>query len=445
MKRSVAIYAGLLVAALVGAYLTWTAEPETEAATGTTVARFDRQNIDTLTWESQQKSLRLEVREDERGRHVWVEVRRSAPSESTASSDRGDREHGKAPAESEAPDVGTDSLAADADRESVSEHADGGEGRSPETTRSTGGSGDAGNGASDGETDRTESYLASDAVEQIFEKLSPLRAERELTVDSEDRRDAYGFDESKGTLTVRTADGTERSFTVGGYAYGRRHVYVRDDSDDQFFVVDAGLVRPFFGPNRRLKQQRVVDTDAHRIERIVVRGDEESAELTHHHPDDPSASYWSLGKGDQKSPTASSWVDKLLRLRLDNFVTDDRPADLRRAAVVELGTSSGPKTELELYRHPGGRAGTEFFAESDFTRRLVRLRRSSASTLFSDLGRLLEGKGGAEGRRQPSSPSPHQKGPRPERRQKGSAPGELPSNRGTGRSPRSPESAPPGD
>lgn len=448
MKRSVAIYAVLLVAALLGAYLTWTAEPATEAATGTTVARFEREAIDQLVWETDAKVLRLDVRSDDRGRYVWVEeTRKSNRSESAGSADRDGGESSNDPADTGTSEVGTDASRSDTVAGDDSGEPDAAGGPAATEQRGSGDSETAGTtepGSSDGNSasETTDSYLASDAVEQIFEQIAPVRADREVSVESDDRRAAYGFDEPKGTLTVRTSDGGDRSFTVGGYAYGRRHVYVRDDSDDRYFVVDAGLVRPFLGPSRRLKQREVVDTERRAVERILLRGDEESAELVHHHPDDPAASYWSLGEEDEKSPTARSWVDKLMRLRLDAYVTGERPADLQRAAVVELRTRSGPETRLELFRARGDGAGAEFYAESTFTRSLVRLRNSSASTLFSDIRRLLEGDVDTG---EPAQPSPRRKGASPGSRQKGRPPGGLPRDRGTGRPSQPPASAPSGE
>jgi len=406
MNRTIAVYAISLVAALGASYWSWTSRTETETPGGTTIARFDPDDIDAITWESDQKRLHLDVRNDDRGRYVWVEVRekakRSGASDSEGSAggtrrtnrDAGGRtEEAASSGRADATGVsGAESPGADA--------ADAAPAAGGEPTTSPGAD-------TEGETD---SYLASSAVETLFEQLDPLRARRGLEAETRERRAMFGFDDPVGTLTVETGAGDRtRSFTVGDYTYGRRHLYLRDDRARAYYVADTEAVDLLRRSERRLRQRQLVDRRQPDLRRVVVRTGDQSAELVQHNPDDPSAAYWSTGSKDEKSRTAAAWIRKLLRLRIDRFVPDESESTLDRTATVVVHSRQGPPTRLRLLE--GGSAeSTRYFARSEFTRELVELPEGSASQFVDDIETLLAGGeiSGAErapGRRPGRSPA----------------------------------------
>ncbi|MFB6262131.1 MAG: DUF4340 domain-containing protein, partial [Bradymonadaceae bacterium] len=208
MNRSVAMYAGLLVVALGASYLSWTSEGDEAASGKTVVARFDPADIERIEYTSDEAELTLDVRKDERGRYVWVEEKRSIPVGPGSKKGEGPEpdETGGSSASTTGPDAGGNPDAGSPDA-------------GPPDAATSPGSEPA------TETEK-KAYKASAAAGDLLDSLAPLEATRQLDVATEKQKKRYGLADPSESMTTHLKSGSARTFQIGDYAYGRRHVYI---------------------------------------------------------------------------------------------------------------------------------------------------------------------------------------------------------------------------
>lgn len=397
MRRSVIVYAVVFVVAMVGAYVSWTSDPETGGGDQTVqVADIAREDVASIRYETDEATLNLEPRSDEFGRYVWVVEERKAVEDddsSTGGSDAGDAATADAGGERGATKV--------ADTETDTE-IDAGRDTGTDVGTGDGGPAKPGRPIPDDDAESGESeekpkrlaYKASPAIDELFESLAPLEAKRRVDIGGDDERESFGFDDPHATLEIRLKSGGTRTLTLGGYSFGRRHLYVRDEKQGGVFVVDAGFVGPLEYPDSRLREHRLLEAHERDVVEVDVESAGESVELVHRNRSDPRASYWSVGSSDAENESVSSWVGKLLGLRIDRFV-DDPGDDLERVLGVRVVPAEGSPVEIDVYRG-AGEGEPKWFARSNYTRSHVRLQRSRATGLIDDLDAVLDAGNQAE-------------------------------------------------
>lgn len=405
MRRSVVVYAVLFVAAMVGSYVSWTYEPETGAADETIqVADIPRDDIASIRYETDEATLTLETRSDERGLYVWVVEQRHRPEEPESSGDAGATADsaGSPRTEGGATDAGrADTTSSDAGDTQAGDtnarHTKTGRTNKGDahTADSDGGvtkpgrpvsEGDAADGDSEKPPERLE-YKASPAVEELFDHLAPLEAKRRIDVDGAEDRESFGFDDPRAEMTLDLHSGGTRKFTIAGYAFGRRHLYVRDEADGEAYVVDAGFVGPLEFPKSRLREHRLLEQRERDVAEVDLETGDESVRLVHRNRSDPRASYWSVGESDSDDSSASSWVGELLGLRVERFV-DEPDGELERILVARVVPTDGEAVEIEVFRTASDQ--TQWYGRSSYTRSLVRLKASRASRVVDDLDAVLD-------------------------------------------------------
>jgi len=72
MKATIAGYALVLCAALIGAYQTWTHEGDPDPSEATVILEVEREELESIVFEGPQGTLELELREDQLGPFVWA-------------------------------------------------------------------------------------------------------------------------------------------------------------------------------------------------------------------------------------------------------------------------------------------------------------------------------------------------------------------------------------
>lgn len=333
--RSVIVYALLFVAACAAAWLSWTRDVEQSEAEGVVLLQAAPEDVEKVTFESEEIDVTLTRRSDERGDYVWAETTRRR------------RRH-----------VPRDPHGAPAD------------------------------GASEAETtEQTASFKAGVTAEQIFEDLAPFRASRRLEVGA-DRVAEFGFDDPQGELSITTRGDERVVFEIGDTGYGHRHVYLRDEKGD-IYVADNSLVGPLERADTRLPDKRLFDFERADVERATITTGTESLQLVQRNREDAAAARWTEPGSEEPNESAQSWLDKLFRLRSSGYVSSGGPAEREAAFSVKLEPADAPPAVVTVFRSAGTESAPSWYAKSDFTRGLVELNSSIAADIADDLGTLF--------------------------------------------------------
>ena len=216
--RQIAVLSALLVAALVGSYLTWTAEAPVEDGDKVAVYVADADDLQQVKWTGDDQIVQVEQKSDALGDYLWITSiekvypkaeKKEEPADDGHGHGHG-HDHGDEGDEGEDAEAeeGEDTEGADATEEAEEAPEDRG---TPEI--------------------KTVSFLGNDVAQTMWDNFAPLQALRELEPDPVNPVEAtvFGFADPHATIEVVRGSGP-LTLTVGGETYGAKDRYVQYDS-----------------------------------------------------------------------------------------------------------------------------------------------------------------------------------------------------------------------
>lgn len=340
MKKTLAIYALLLVTSLVFAYRSWTAEEGPDLAEAVVVLQISADDLVGVRYDSEKIDVALEVREDDAGRFVWVNAQP------------------KAVAEAEQPE------------QPANPHA-------PPPVDTT-----------------PEEFKAGVAGDRVIEGLAPFVAKRILEGVDEAKLDELGLANAEATLSIEREGRDAKTYEVGGGVYGGSNVYVRDPETGTIYVVDAKVIRPLQNAKRTLVDRTLFEIPQKDITRVTIRAGDAEATFEQRNPDDAQATFWASPEASEANETAGGWLDKALRLKTSSYVQPgEEPADLEEVFSFAVQTAGADAVVVSVYRAWGEDGEESWYGRSAHTRALVALQRAGAAETAADVATVLDSAG----------------------------------------------------
>jgi len=328
--RQVIVLSALLGAALVGSYMTWTAdEADTTKADQVMVYRADADDVQSLKWTHEGVTAVVERREDARGTYTWVTV----------------TEEPKEPAGTDLDDPSA----------------------SPETPEP-----------------KVVSFKGNEAADQLWTDFTPLYALRELHPEGGISDTAFGFDSPQGTLEVARKSGP-LTLVLGGETYGAKDRYVKVDG--RVFLLDDKTLRSLQYAQTRLVDRLVEPLGEGKTRTVELTANGQTVSFVHQNHDDPRAAFWARAESSgEEDAGGAGWIGKALRIRIQDY---DVPADasgLESLFRYKVGDGS-EAWSVEVLRSVGD--DPQYYARGEYSRGLVHLTESLASEAFADLTAAL--------------------------------------------------------
>lgn len=340
MKRTLIIYASVLLVALVLAYRSWTHEGDVDLSKAIVVLPGEPEDLEGIDYSSDKVDVSLDVLEDAAGKYVWV----TATPKNTGEN----KDDTKDPADPHAPKPEPD----------------------------------------DG---KAEQFKAGKPGDTIIEGMAPFLVKRQLEGVGDDQLEDLGLATPEATLTIRRKGREPKTYELGGNKYGGTNFYMRDPDDGKIYLVDGTLIRPLQSAKRTLPDRTLVGVPNNEIEKIEVRAGEATAAFEQHNPDDAEAVFWSTAGSEVKNSAAATWIDKTLAMRSSKYIpADAEPEGLEEAFSFTAFTSDRKQVTVTVYRAWDDKGEESWYARSDHTRALVQLHQSAASDANTDLATVLD-------------------------------------------------------
>lgn len=257
------------------------------------------------------------------------------------------------------------------------------------------------------EMSSTKSFRGNEQADKLFEQFAPMRVVRALGSISDAKAKELGLDASKKKLTV-VAKGQTYVFTLGQNSYGAGDVYARD-AQGQAFLLAHRLVSDFEFAESRLMERRM-----HRFERgefdrieveVVTAAGAKKRTLVQKNRQDNANYYFADGASpDKRDDTLKNWVDKILRMAINDYVPQGEEPKTPNAApgaplsgeVLKLRFFEGSKEVgfANFSRYPAAPPAMvtnapppqqqDYFARTETTIGLVRLLAVTAESALQD-------------------------------------------------------------
>lgn len=382
MSRSVWILSGLLGIALCASYLSWSHKaPRGAKSRPVTVLDVEVEDIVRIEYRSGDQRVAVVTQEDDRGRWYAVTTTKTleppppeppAP-EPVKSEDGGSEDGGSA-----------DAASADAG----STDADGADGGVSDTDGGATLSGSEEPPSTPAPTEESKTFTGGKSAERVVKQMAPLNAYRVMTDVSAERLEALGLAPPEGELEITRKGGRVTKFGVGGKAFGASRRYLHAVDTSTVYLVEAMPFRSLEAPDRQMIERNVVGVARADVASVELTAGSASRTVQQFNRDDRRAAYWAgADSPDQKDEQFSNWLDKVFRLRVEDYVEDTEMGVAEAVAQVKFHTDDGTYL-VALYRSTEGEKPV-FYARSDYLRRYVKLREAAAGDVVADLEAII--------------------------------------------------------
>lgn len=253
ISREIRVYAGVLIALLVGAFWSWKAEQSPKkAAAATLVSMLDVGPEELSAVSLKQKDGRVtRVAYEGKGedRIAWVEVTRAMVAT-------------------------TGAIPATAD---------------------------------------VRKFPGGDAATKLVEQLAPLQAIRALGKLSEEQRKQFELVDAKMELKLETRGGRTHDVKVGSSPFGSQDYYV-EDASGRAWLVKSGTVKPLLNGDG-LMERTLHEVDEKELAFVVVESGDREAKYEQQHRLDAKGRYWSKPDSpDARETQVGTWLGKARKL-----------------------------------------------------------------------------------------------------------------------------------
>lgn len=327
---------GLLALGCALALFTWLKEEEGEALKAFEVEIWGGkpENVQSVTYQSESRKLRLEPKKDSTG--TWYVVRFEKTEEPSAPHPHEDEGVSKMP---------------------------------PKPKRVT------------------ESFVAVKEAEELIKKLAPMRALRSVGKADSKSKD-FGLDKPEGTLKVTVA-GREQVLTIGGQTPGGAERYAKYGPSGEVFAIPDELTQSLTFADTRLMERSLHGFSMEDVERVQLIRAGKTREVVR--VAGKQGAWADASTPTQPDETVVNWLNKLERIHVTEYVEKPEPALRPEDRAIEIHYQAGSKKLgfFELYK-VNGKNGPEFLARTEYGRWAVRVPSSLAEQLDRDAGALFK-------------------------------------------------------
>lgn len=359
--RSVILYASLLGVALVGSYLTWTADEVTHTdSTSIPVYRASEGDVKEIHYEGPDLKVVVQRRKDAKGSYSWVTVDERKEVKTLPKHDHGlDDGHGHGEDDGHEDDAATDTDAPTTDTDAPAQ------------------------GPAEPEVEIEEVHLefrGNDNADGLLTAYEPLMAKRELDPDSSND-EVFGFDEDSASIMVVRQAGNVK-LELGGETYGARDRYARENG--RVLLLASTTVKPLQFATSRLIERRLHPWVEVETDKFVLTWGDRQMTYVQKHKEDRKAAFWTRNDVDSDE-IGAAWIDRFLSLRATQHGTLETVAGLDPMLIVDI--SVGDEThQIKLYKSEDDHV----YAYSDYLRGYAEISKADGLVTLADLDEVFQ-------------------------------------------------------
>jgi Domain of unknown function (DUF4340) len=234
----------------------------------------------------------------------------------------------------------------------------------------------------------TVRFVAVKDLNELVEKLAPLRANRDLGPVPSERLSDYGLDGEKLPKLQVKIGGAQHELWFGSATPGGGDVYAFTADRTRAIAVPADLLHDLEAAETRLLERSLHGFEADTATRVVIHAGEATRELVR---SSESATFWTdPATPAGKDETASNWMKNFDRLRVNEYV--EPSAELKPLLRAEYFDTKGTLLGFAEFatREQPGKAKPDFLVRSEYTRWWGKVQASAAEPIAQDLASIVK-------------------------------------------------------
>jgi hypothetical protein len=217
-----------------------------------------------------------------------------------------------------------------------------------------------------------EKLLSNEKFDELIKSFNPLKAERVVGTIKEDQYPEFGLEGLKFKFEIIQDNGKSTYFFLGKKSYGSQNRFVMEsDANGKpgrvLLISDQGFDN-FEKANVRMHDRRIVGIPMEEVTKAEIKTGSMTKKLAHTQKDKSGEPMWTDDEeGATQKPSYESWMDKINKLRLASYATDEQEQQLKTIEpfleiTLEKGNAPGDKV---IFRKLAGDT-LQYFVYSDF-------------------------------------------------------------------------------
>jgi len=344
--KQVAVLSVALVTALVGSYVTWTAEETEVSDDAVPIFSAGEGDLTKISWKGDEQVVIVERKKDAKGEYLWVDsTETKKPKSPTEVHPGAEEDAGEEPDPEPAPEPATPEAP-------------------PEVKKAV--------------------FMANSQGEDIWKSFTPLKAMRELASAGVDPA-TFGLDTPTATIEVARKSGEPIVLKVGGETFGSKDRYV--EYNGRVFLVDDATLRPLQFAAGRLIERSLFPLSEKETDRVDVHLDGKTVSYVQTNKDDAAKAFWAKAEApDAEDETGATWIGKVFRLKLKEYADEATVTAPLEPVVSYDVTGEGETWKVEILKTSTDPVA--WYARSEYDRGLTTLTESLVRNVVDDLETL---------------------------------------------------------
>jgi len=234
----------------------------------------------------------------------------------------------------------------------------------------------------------TTRFIGVKEAGELAEKVAPLLAARQVGTLEAGRAEEFGFDKPEGTLKVKVG-GVDQALVIGANTPGGQERYAKREPGGMVFAVSGDIVQTLLGAESRLLERELhgfAETDVTRL-RISHAGKTREAVTFA----DKKGGWADASQPSKLDETLGNFVGKVGRLHVVEYVETPATPLTPESAVLRIEYFGGTKSLgfLELYKVPAEK-GSDYLVRSEYGRWFVKVLASAGEQVDQDVGSIVK-------------------------------------------------------
>jgi len=223
---------------------------------------------------------------------------------------------------------------------------------------------------------------------ELADKLAPLLAARQIGPLASGRAEEFGFDKPEGTLKVKVA-GAEQTLVIGATTPGGQERYAKREPGGIVFAVSGEIVQTLLGAESRLLERDLhgfPESDVTRLRISRAGKSREAVAFT-----DKKGAWADATAPGKLDETLGNFLTKVARLHVTDYVETPAAPLTPESAVLRIEYFGGAKALgfLELYKVPGEK-GSDYLLRTEYGRWYVKVLSSAGEQVEQDVGSIVK-------------------------------------------------------
>jgi len=244
------------------------------------------------------------------------------------------------------------------------------------------------------EETRSERLLSNEKFDELIKSFNPLKAERIIGTIDEDQYSEFGLEGLKFKFEIVQDGGKSTHFFLGKKSYGSQNRFVMEtDASGRpgrvLLVSDQGFDN-FEKANLRMHDRRIFSIALEEVRKAEVNAGSLTVRLVHDQKDKDGESTWSDDEeGAVAKPSYASWMDKVNKLRLASYASDEQEQILGGIEpFLELTLDGGSSRDKLIFRKLPGDT-QQYFVYSDFLKVHANIVANRAEPIEKDIATVF--------------------------------------------------------